>query len=233
MNITEAVDVENVKKFLKAHFTITGAIRVEPNGMVDVDGDVQLNEMRWPRLLVGFNIVSGNFRCLSTTSLASLHGAPKTVGDQFQVSGTSIDSLKYCSTTIGRSFIISNNKLSSLKGCPQKINGDFACQTNQISTLVGGPTEVDGAYICDKNSLTSLEGLPISINGEFRLNYSPLLPLLGLLNVNGVKKIHFSNLDPSHQVQLIFNKYLGKGRGGGLAAAAELVKAGLKGNVKA
>jgi hypothetical protein len=110
------------------------------------------------------------------------------------------------------------------------VSGDFNCDRNKLTTLQGAPKSVGGDFNCDRNQLTTLQGAPSSVGGYFNCSYSDNMPLLRLLLIKDVKKI---SLHPENDiVQNILNKYLGQGRGGALQCAAELVKAGYKGNAR-
>ena len=78
---------------------------VNPDGTVDVDGDVNLYVKGLTKLPLKFGYVSGGFDC-GNNGLTSLEGAPKEVGG---------------------SFLCSNNELVTLKGAPRKVGRDFDC----------------------------------------------------------------------------------------------------------
>jgi hypothetical protein len=127
-------------------------------------------------------------------------------------------------------FSCDNNQLTTLQGAPQSVGGYFSCNVNQLITLQGAPTSVGGDFYCHYNKLTTLEGAPKSVSGDFICSYSDNLPLLRFLLIKDVKKIY---LVPNNDiVKNISNKYLGQGRGGALQCAAELTKAGYKGNAR-
>ena len=86
---------------------------VRPDGIVDVDGDVNLNGMNLKKLPVKFGVVAGSFYC-SHNLLTSLEGAPEKVEGGF-----------YCS----------NNPFTSLEGCPEEVEGDFTCFHNPLTSL--------------------------------------------------------------------------------------------------
>ena len=130
------------------------------NGLVDVDGDVDLSGKGLTKLPVKFGNVSGIFNC-QNNQLTSLEGAPQSVG--------------------GDRFNCNNNQLTSLEGAPQEVGGDFRCYNNQLTSLEGAPQKVVGSFNCNNNQLTSLEGCPkevgntfdCSINNIYRLDFLP------------------------------------------------------------
>jgi hypothetical protein len=89
---------------------------------------------------------------------------------------------------------------------------------------------VSGDFNCGRNQLTTLEGAPSSVGGSFYCSYSDNLPLLRLLLIKDVKEIYLVPINDI--VEDILNKYIGQGRGGALACAAELTKAGFKNNAR-
>jgi hypothetical protein len=131
---------------------------------------------------------------------------------------------------VSSDFSCSGNQLTTLEGAPRSIGGGFSCSDNQLITLQGAPSSVGGGFNCYNNKLTTLEGAPISVGGGFHCSYNNNMPLLRLLLIKDVKKI---SLQPKNDiVKNILNKYLGQGRGGALQCAAELTKAGYKGNAR-
>ena len=111
---------------------------IRPDGIVDVDGNVNLSRRNLEKIPIKFGIVNGSFNC-ADNYLTSLHGAPEEVGDDFWCAG---------------------NQLTSLEGCPGKVGVDFDCSYNQLISLIGSPKEVEGDFDCSGNQLTSLIGCP-------------------------------------------------------------------------
>ena len=108
---------------------------------------------------INFGKISGNFDC-SDLGLASLKGAPQTVGGRFDCSGNLLTSLKGAPTKVGGKFNCSWNQLTSLKGAPQEVGGGFNCRENQLTSLEGAPQKVGGDFLCHCNpNLHSLEGI--------------------------------------------------------------------------
>jgi hypothetical protein len=102
-----------------------------PDGTVDVSGDVYLYKKDLKELPLKFGKVSGYFDC-SYNELTTLEGAPKVVGGGF-----------YCH----------NNQLTTLEGAPKEVGGSFDCNSNQLITLEGAPKEVGGGFYFDGNPL--------------------------------------------------------------------------------
>jgi len=92
------------KKYNITNYTINS------DGSIDVDGDVNLENMKLSKLPLKFINVSGDFYC-GDNQLTSLEGAPQSVGGYF-----------YCS----------DNQLTSLEGAPQSVGGDFYCGDNPV-----------------------------------------------------------------------------------------------------
>jgi hypothetical protein len=104
---------------------------INPDGTVDVDGNVRLSDKNLTRLPLKFGKVSGHFDC-SYNQLTTLEGCPKEVGGYF-----------YCD----------NNQLTTLEGCPKTVGGDFYCSFNELTTLEGCPKTVGGGFYCYNNPL--------------------------------------------------------------------------------
>ena len=122
------------------------------NGVVDVNGDVNLNYKGLTKIPLNFGVVSGYFWC-HNNQLTSLEGCPSGVGGEF-----------WCSY----------NQLTSLEGCPSHVGGDFRCDDNQLTSLEGCPSHVGGDFWCRDNQLTSLEGCPSHVGGNFSCNDNPV-----------------------------------------------------------
>ena len=104
---------------------------VNPDGTVDVDGDVDLTHKNLTRLPLKFGKVSGDFDC-KYNQLTTLEGCPTEVGGDF-----------YCY----------GNKLTTLKGGPKRVGGGFSCAMNNLTTLEGCP-KVGARFNCYGNQLT-------------------------------------------------------------------------------
>lgn len=97
-------DIDSICKKYIDNYTIN------PDGSVDVDGDVDLSYRELTKLPLKFGEVTGSF-CCSDNQLTSLEGSPKYVGGDF--------SCGY-------------NKLITLEGGPKEVVGDFYCYGNPI-----------------------------------------------------------------------------------------------------
>jgi hypothetical protein len=109
------------------------------------------------------------------------------------------------------------------------VGGDFYCSDNLLETLVGTPQRVGGTFYCDKNSLETLTGAPQSVGGDFSCAYKSDLGLLRII-LSNCDNVWLKNAPKG--VTKIIEKYLGKGQGGALQCAAELIRAGYKENAK-
>lgn len=121
-----------------------GYYKINSDGSIDVDGDVDLSNKDLSVFPLSFNIVSGHFDC-SLNKITSLIGGPKTVGGFYDCS---------------------YNRLTSLTGSPEHILDEFNCSENQLTSLVGGPIKVEGIFDCGNNQLSTLEGSPSVIGSS-------------------------------------------------------------------
>jgi hypothetical protein len=123
------------KKYKITNYTIN------PDGSIDVDGNVDLSFKDLTELPLTFNRITGNFSC-SCNNLTSLKGSPRWIGCH---------------------FTCSNNPLTSLEFSPDYVGGYFNCEYNNLThnycdTEIGGrfytSLEQDG-MIFDYNKVTN------------------------------------------------------------------------------
>jgi hypothetical protein len=158
-------DIDSIcKKWSIKNYTIK-------DGLVNVDGDVDLYDKKLTKLPLKFGEVSGDFYC-SYNQLTSLEGAP---------------------TRVGGNFTCSFNKLTSLEGAPTRVVGDFDCYENRLTSLEGAPSRVGGYFSCSLNQLTSLEGAPEVVEKEFYCSNNKLTSLKGGSKVRGTRYWAFNN----------------------------------------
>ena len=112
---------------------------INPDGSIDVEGDVNLHNMGLTKLPLKFGKVSGTFYCYSN-QLTSLEGCPNDLGGSFECS---------------------YNQLTSLEGLSKIIEGSPFCTNNKLTNLKGIET-VDRFIFCDGNPLESLEGFNLN-----------------------------------------------------------------------
>ena len=139
---------------------------INPDGLVDVDGGVDLNKFTLKKLPFKFGKVTGHFDC-SNNNLTSLQGAPTSVGGGFICSNNNLTSLQGAPTSVVGSFFCTENNLTSLQGAPTSVGGSFYCSNNNLTSLQGAPTSVGVFFICSNNNLTSLQGAPTSVGRNF------------------------------------------------------------------
>ena len=125
---------------------------INADGLIDVDGDVYLDNKRLTKLPLKFGKVTGDFDC-HNNQLTTLEGAPREVGGGFDCY---------------------YNQLTTLEGSPREVGGYFSCSINKLTTLEGGPREVGGDFYCRNNKLTTLEGGPREVGGYFFCGYNPI-----------------------------------------------------------
>ncbi len=104
---------------------------INPDGSIDVDGNVDLSYMDLTEIPLKFNKVSGSFYC-HNNQLTSLVGGPKEVG---------------------RNFDCYNNQLTSLERSPIELGGSFWCNRNPLKSLEGYNGEYDKLYCNNKENL--------------------------------------------------------------------------------
>ena len=136
-----------------------GNYTVNKDGTVDVNGDVNLSNMKYKQkitltiLPLKFGKVMGTFYC-SYNKLTTLEGCPTEVGGDFYCSNNKLTTLEGCPTEVVGNFYCSFNKLTTLEGCTKEVVGRFDCSYNQLTMLKYCPKEVDGTFFCQSNQLT-------------------------------------------------------------------------------
>ena len=111
---------------------------VNPDGSIDVNGDVNMYNKGLTKIPFKFGKVGGYFYCSYNPALTSLKGAPKSVGTDF-----------YCSN---------NPALTSLEGAPKSVGGYFYCSYNPaLTSLDGAPESVTGSFYSRHNKFTEEE----------------------------------------------------------------------------
>ena len=103
------------------------------DGLVDVNGDVDLRSLFLNRIPLKFGTVTGYFKC-SFNKLTSLEGSPHTVGNH---------------------FICDSNKLTSLEGAPRKVGNAFSCEFNKIRSFEG-LVNINSYFYCGANPISKI-----------------------------------------------------------------------------
>lgn len=107
---------------------------IQPDGVVDVNGDIDLNGFTEESILVQFGTVTGSFDLGQATAITSFKGAPRIVGEHC-----------YCDTST----------MSSLEGIPKSIGGDVSFFKTNIKSLSGIDklvNQIDGMVYLDENT---------------------------------------------------------------------------------
>ena len=157
---------------------------INPDGSIDVNGNVSLSWCELTELPLTFNKVTGYFNCIyndltslknspniddntyflcSDNKLTNLIGVPSIFGDKcaLECNNNKLTSLEGAPREILK-FDCSNNELTSLEYAPRDVKF-FSCYSNKLESLIGGPTYVEGDYNCYDNRLDSLEGAPVTV----------------------------------------------------------------------
>ena len=115
---------------------------INPDGTIDVTGNVDLSFSELTELPLVFNKVSGSFRC-SNNRLTSLKGSPKWVGRGFYCSRNQLTSLEFSPDYVGTWFDCSYNYLI-----------DNYCET-EIGEYFYTTSNPDGLILNDFNRATN------------------------------------------------------------------------------
>ena len=129
------------------------------DGLVNVDGGVDLYDKGLTELPLKFGEVSGYFIC-SMNQLTSLEGAPSRVGGHFNCSFNQLTSLEGAPSRVGGNFDCSFNQLTNLEGAPRVVEKEFYCDNNKLTTLKGGSKVRGTTYLAYNNQLINFYGFP-------------------------------------------------------------------------
>jgi len=152
---------------------------INPDGTVDVDGDIDLSFKDLAKLPLKFGDVTGDFTC-HANFLTTLDGCPKSVGGIFNCCSNNLISLEECPQSVGGDFYCSNNQLTSLEFSPKSVGGDFYCNYNQLTTLEFSPKSVGGDFDCADNKLKDMYGFPDFFDNEVYYGDNPVDEILDL-----------------------------------------------------
>ena len=107
---------------------------INPDGSIDVDGDVELGVYKLDKIPLKFNNVSGYFN-ISYNNITSLEGCPKYIGETFYCNSNKLTSLEYFPNKIKYEILLKGNPLESLYGFN---NGDYdklSCDNKDVLIL--------------------------------------------------------------------------------------------------
>ena len=118
---------------------------INSNGLVDVDGDVNLYGKKLTQLPLSFGYVTGYFSFI----------------------GNEITDLDGCPHTVGGNFSCAYNRITSLEGCPNTVGNDFYCYVNELTSLRFAPEEVEGnVYILPSSASAYLNTMYANSNNS-------------------------------------------------------------------
>lgn len=140
-------------KHMTDYICLTHSIKnytIGSDGIIDVDGDLNLSFKGLEKLPLNFGEVRGDFNC-SNNQLLTLEGSPKKISGSF-----------YCN----------KNRLRSLKGGPEEPVDFMTCAGNNLINLEGMP-RVENGFNCIRNRLLSLEGYNY-VGGNIDIYQNPI-----------------------------------------------------------
>lgn len=200
--LNDAPTKASIRKLLDNYFYIDGKYEIK-GGVVNVDGHAKL--VSSPMVLPGSS---------NKVVIREMSKLPVKFG------------------TVTGDFSCREMPLSSLQNAPHFVGREFDCNSCKLTTLNYSPKTVGGGYYCYGNLLTSFEGVSETIKRTIMFSYGENLPLLKLLTIKELQMIEIHKAYDDDEIEMILNKYLGKGKSGMLACAAELTRAGHKENAK-
>ncbi len=133
--------------------------------IVNIDGDVYLDNRKLTCLPFQFHVVCGWFTC-EQNSLKNCVGFPQiynsknNIHNELRVSGNLLTSLEGLPDFLNASLLCRNNPIKSLLGVSKIINGNFDVTNCWLKDLEYGPRSVNGYYHAQGNPIKSLDFLP-------------------------------------------------------------------------
>lgn len=215
--IEEDHKTQDLRSFLNSLGVRNYTIR--DDGLVDVDGDVELRRFNFKQIPIQFGHIKGDFDISHSTNLFNLENSPKQIDGNFVINechnlvslkgsketlimldfkctfNSKLTSIEEGPQQVGRNYdLYQCEDLKSLKGIQKRINGYFTCsQCVSLTSFKDGPTHVDGDFSANNcRSLDSLNFLPKEIKGEFfigKLSSRVKYYLVPIFNVKGITKI--------------------------------------------
>jgi len=149
---------------------------INPDGSIDIEGNVYLSNKGLTKLPLNFNRISGSFNC-NDNQLMSLSGAPQRVGGDFSCNNNQLTSLEGSPKEVGGGFYCYNNQLINLRGSPISVDGNFSCNNNKLISFEGTQNTMD-IFNCSNNNLTSLKGLEFKSFYWIDLQNNPIYPIV-------------------------------------------------------
>lgn len=165
--------LKRFKKFVERGFTSIDSFcernyirnwNENPDGSVDVDGDVTLGEDISDKLPFKFGKINGGFK-LVDGGLKKMINFPDYVKRWFNISGNQLTNLIGSPKETGK-FDASSNRLTSLHGSPKKVNGDYDVSQNNLTSLEGMTNTIYGKVVdISRNPIISPVGFPSNFHG--------------------------------------------------------------------
>ena len=174
-NIENLIEKALIEDFIKENYEVDKKLQIKKKVdkyIVSTNGDVIVTNKNITALTNGlfeWGEVKG-FYCANCTSLKSLNGTPKKVGEYFNCSNcASLKSLEGAPEKVGRSFYcLGCTSLKSLEGAPKEVGTNFDCgNCTSLKSLEGAPEKVGNFYCYGCTSLQSLKGAPKKVGKDF------------------------------------------------------------------
>lgn len=132
--------------------------KINNDGTVDIDGDVNLFNKQINIIPIKFGLVSGNF-LLTNNNLESLKGCPNIVQGNFKCISNKIKTLEGSPIEVGGNYSCSfNSELESTYGMPLEIGKDFKCFGNPKLKELDSVSNIGGYIIHSGINVDTFEG---------------------------------------------------------------------------
>ena len=142
-NFNNSELIKSLENFDIENYTINS------DGTIDIDGDVDLSNIKLTKLPFKFGKVTGYFTC-SNNQLISLEGCPREVDGYFSCANNNLVNLIGGPIEVGGSYYCQGNHLESLEGCAGDIGAYLECSVNKLEML-DCSSVIDGDIYCGYN----------------------------------------------------------------------------------
>ncbi len=149
---------------------------INPDGSIDVNGDVDIDGQGFSKIPIKFNKVTGDFDCANNK----------------------LTTLENCPVEVNGGFSVDFNELTSLDGGPKYVGKTYSCRWNKLTSLKSIPDTINMSLNCSNNKITTLIDFPKSIRESLYMNYNPISIIDNSIIVG--KSIHIENTNFTNNI---------------------------------
>lgn len=168
----ELVKRRRMEEWVKRHNEYKTYFHINNDLTIDIDSFGYIGRGNFPEY-IQFNKCNGDF-FVSNSSITSLKGCPRWVGEDFACNGNLLKTLEGGPEHVEMDYYCTGCGLKTLKGSPSYVGRDFRCTNNNIKSLKDGPRYVGYIYFCTKNPISENEIKWAKSHVDFEKMYTDL-----------------------------------------------------------